>query len=173
MNDSDVDSNTVMNKKTLVLNKDYRPLQLIPATRAFTMWFRNRVDVVHHYDSDDVRLRTPHVCFQVPSVVRVKKYVDIPHKDAPLTRQNIYKRDNNTCVYCGSGSDLTLDHVTPQSRGGKNTWKNLVTACKTCNHEKSDKMIDPDSVNAYRPNYYFLVQTPVQYEEDWKPYLFC
>jgi 5-methylcytosine-specific restriction endonuclease McrA len=45
-------------------------------------------------------------------------------------------------VYCGSVKQLTLDHVIPKSRGGKNTWNNLVTCCFTCNLKKGNKTPD-------------------------------
>ncbi len=40
------------------------------------------------------------------------------------------------CRYCGASRDLTIDHVIPQSKGGQNTWNNLVTACMKCNQRK-------------------------------------
>lgn len=46
--------------------------------------------------------------------------------------------------YCGcNGRDttLTIDHVTPVSKGGRNTWINLVTACMACNQRKGDKTL--------------------------------
>jgi hypothetical protein len=57
-------------------------------------------------------------------------------------REILYARDRYLCAYCGdefSAYKLTIDHVHPQSRGGKNVWQNCVTACKTCNHKKGDK----------------------------------
>jgi hypothetical protein len=57
-------------------------------------------------------------------------------------RMILYARDRYLCAYCGgefSGYKLTIDHVHPRSRGGKNIWTNCVTACKPCNHRKSDK----------------------------------
>ncbi len=51
-------------------------------------------------------------------------------------RLRIYSRDDYACVYCGSGSRLTLDHVLPRSRGGSNEDTNLVTACQSCNSSK-------------------------------------
>jgi len=53
-------------------------------------------------------------------------------------RQNIFKRDANTCQYCGSKDHLTLDHVMPKSRQGRTSWDNLTTACKYCNSKKGD-----------------------------------
>lgn len=53
-------------------------------------------------------------------------------------RQFIYDRDGNSCVYCGSGDDLTIDHKTPELRGGDNSEDNLQTACRQCNAAKRD-----------------------------------
>jgi len=60
----------------------------------------------------------------------------------PLNRRNIYHRDGNTCQYCGHKfptSELSLDHVIPKSRGGADSWENLVCACTGCNSRKADK----------------------------------
>ena len=48
----------------------------------------------------------------------------------------IYKRDGNKCQYCGSTKELSIDHVHPRSKGGRDTWENLVTACTKCNIKK-------------------------------------
>ena len=49
-------------------------------------------------------------------------------------------RDGHSCQYCGYvGNDLTLDHVVPRSRGGGDTWENLVTACVRCNVQKGNR----------------------------------
>ena len=60
----------------------------------------------------------------------------------PLTNKTLFERDLYMCAYCGGiykKPDLTRDHVHPQSKGGKDTWENCVTACKTCNNWKGDK----------------------------------
>lgn len=56
----------------------------------------------------------------------------------PRKRQQVYDRDGNACVYCGSSDDLTLDHDIPQSMGGSDEVDNLVTACRPCNASKRD-----------------------------------
>ena len=48
----------------------------------------------------------------------------------------VYKRDDHECQYCGSKQNLTIDHVIPKSKGGKDTWDNVVAACATCNVKK-------------------------------------
>ena len=47
----------------------------------------------------------------------------------PLTRRNLFQRDNHTCQYCGSREQLSIDHVMPRSRGGQDIWENVTTAC--------------------------------------------
>ena len=54
----------------------------------------------------------------------------------------IYKRDGNKCQYCGSTKELSIDHVYPKSKGGRDTWENLVTACTKCNIKKGDKLLE-------------------------------
>ena len=58
-------------------------------------------------------------------------------------RLAIYLRDGLCCAYCGEavedGAVLTLDHIKPQSKGGSNHEKNLVTACKRCNSARGNR----------------------------------
>jgi 5-methylcytosine-specific restriction endonuclease McrA len=73
-------------------------------------------------------------------VIRLRHYVRVPYKDIPLTRRNLLQRDNHTCQYCSySGDGLTLDHVLPRSRGGGDTWENMVAACVRCNVKKGNR----------------------------------
>jgi 5-methylcytosine-specific restriction endonuclease McrA len=66
-----------------------------------------------------------------------------PDDCAPaLTREMLFARDRYLCAYCGvqqRPADLTAEHVQPQSRGGRNTWTNLVSACKPCNLRKGNR----------------------------------
>lgn len=60
----------------------------------------------------------------------------------PLDNRALFRRDHHVCAYCGSEfheSELTRDHVHPRSRGGKDIWTNVVTACRRCNHSKGDQ----------------------------------
>ncbi|NJN52944.1 MAG: HNH endonuclease [Gammaproteobacteria bacterium] len=61
----------------------------------------------------------------------------------PLTNQALFRRDRNICMYCSghfSDGDLTRDHVVPRSRGGRDTWDNVVAACRRCNHRKGSRL---------------------------------
>lgn len=53
-----------------------------------------------------------------------------------LWKKSIKKEWNEKCAYCNSEEDLTIDHIIPQSKGGKNTKNNVVCACKSCNLQK-------------------------------------
>ena len=53
-------------------------------------------------------------------------------------RAAIYARDGHRCVWCPSTENLTIDHLEPRSRGGDNSYLNLVTACMRCNRLKGD-----------------------------------
>ena len=67
-----------------------------------------------------------------------------------LTNRTLFKRDNHLCMYCGEAFDhrqLTRDHIVPRSKGGKNTWSNVVAACKRCNHAKGNKLVEDTSMN--------------------------
>ncbi len=124
----------------LVLNADFRPLSYYP----LSLWpwqeviksvFLDRVDVISTYDQV---VRSPSFEMQLPSVVALKNYVTQDRQPA-FTRFNLFLRDAFVCQYCGSGADLTFDHVQPRSRGGRTTWENIVTACAPCNLMKGGR----------------------------------
>jgi len=78
----------------------------------------------------------------------------------PLSNSELFRRDQHICLYCGREfpvSELTRDHVVPRSRGGKNTWTNVVTACRRCNHYKGDRLLSECSMQLlalpYMPNH--------------------
>jgi 5-methylcytosine-specific restriction endonuclease McrA len=78
----------------------------------------------------------------------------------PLNNQTLFKRDAHLCLYCGHHfirKDLTRDHIKPLSRGGLDTWQNVVTACKRCNHHKGGKTPEEAGIELlaipFVPNY--------------------
>ena len=54
----------------------------------------------------------------------------------PDIRWAVWERDNFTCKHCGSRKNLTIDHIVPESKGGKMTMENAQTLCKSCNSRK-------------------------------------
>lgn len=64
-----------------------------------------------------------------------------PKSITTVSRRKLFGRDRHTCAYCGQtygNDDLSMDHIVPSSRGGANSWMNLVTACIWCNQKKND-----------------------------------
>ena len=84
---------------------------------------------------------------ETPSIIAIKGHGFNPHKHATvaLSNRTLFGRDRNTCAYCGKHFvnfyHLSRDHIMPRSRGGANTWMNVVTACKSCNSKKSNKTL--------------------------------
>jgi hypothetical protein len=55
-------------------------------------------------------------------------------------RWEVFERDNFTCKHCGSRRYLSVDHIFPESKGGKATLDNFQTLCRSCNSRKRDKV---------------------------------
>lgn len=66
-------------------------------------------------------------------------------------RQMVYDRDGHKCVYCGTGEDLSIDHVQPLTNGGLNRKENMVTSCRPCNVAKADGKAPRRITRASRP----------------------
>jgi len=164
-----------MNNKTLVLDVAYIARSIITTERAFVISMKGNAEVIHEYD-EYFKLVNPDYQFKKPSVIKVKKYVNDLLHTVPLTRENVYRRDNYSCVYCGESRRklLTLDHLVPKSKGGENTWQNLVTACKKCNNIKSDQSVDEFGYKIekpYQPHYLMMMKSMFEIPEEWKKYL--
>ena len=72
-------------------------------------------------------------------MIILRRYVRIPSgRSVPVSRRGVLRRDNGRCGYCG-GSASTIDHITPRSRGGKDSWENLVACCLKCNNVKGNR----------------------------------
>ena len=54
-----------------------------------------------------------------------------------LWRRKIKERWDYRCAYCGSTENITIDHVLARSKGGKDTTKNMVSCCHSCNQSKA------------------------------------
>lgn len=161
-------------RRVLVLNQDYHPISVCSAERAFLLLYLEKAELIHQ--AEDIEMRSVNKSYPMPSVIRLNRYIVIPFKRVMLTRQNLFKRDGNTCQYCGSQQDLTLDHVLPKSRGGQSTWTNLTTACQKCNSIKGDKT--PEEANMpltkapFKPSYIMFVRNFSGFtSKEWLKYL--
>ncbi len=159
----------------LVLNQDYRALSVCSVERAVVLLFLHKVELVHA--RADRTLRSARAEHPWPSIVRLKAYVHVPYKRIMLSRKNILRRDAHRCQYCGSHDRLTLDHVLPKSRGGKDTWENLVAACVPCNNRKGNRTPAeaemPLKRKPFRPSHVMFIRDYIgRLDDQWKPYLF-
>jgi 5-methylcytosine-specific restriction endonuclease McrA len=166
----------------LVLNADYRPLSYYPLSLwswqdAVKAVFMERVDIVEHYDRE---VHSPSFTLQLPSVISLKRYVK-PARYAAFTRFNLFLRDRFTCQYCGSGEELTFDHLIPRTYGGVTSWENVVTACSPCNLRKGGRTPGEAGMTVdqipFRPTAYELQDRgrrfpPNYLHESWRDYLY-
>jgi 5-methylcytosine-specific restriction endonuclease McrA len=160
-----IDGSDPLATSILVLNRLYMAVHVIGVRRAFGLLYRDLAEVVHiedgrfaNYDFRswleaselgaldkqpyDDWVRTVHFQIQVPRVIRLLFYDRMPRHSLRLNRHTVFARDEHRCQYCGTrlpGSQLSLDHVVPRSRGGTTTWENVVCACLKCNVKKGGR----------------------------------
>jgi 5-methylcytosine-specific restriction endonuclease McrA len=75
-------------------------------------------------------------------MIRGRHRIPFGHAHVGLTKHRLFARDRQVCAYCGShfpDSELTVEHITPVSRGGRHDWTNVVTACRSCNTRKGNR----------------------------------
>ena len=164
-----------MSHHVLLLNADYSAMSVCSVERAVVLVLLDKADVVHAR-ADGV-LRSARLQLPFPSIVRLRSYIRLPYRHIMLTRKNVLRRDRFRCQYCGAREHLTIDHVMPRSRGGKDTWENLVAACTGCNARKGCRTPDEAAMplvrRPFRPSHVMFIRDYVgNVDEPWKPYLF-
>ncbi len=121
--------------QVLVLNASYEPLNITTWRRALVMMMKGKAESLEQDSSRKIRHDT-----LLPTVIRLNHFVRVPLRELPVNRKNVLHRDSNCCQYCGySGEKLSIDHIIPKSRGGKDTWENVTTACLNCNLKKGNR----------------------------------
>ena len=138
--------------------------------------FMTKAEIVEERRGRRIKSVSSH--YPYPSVIRLSAYIRVPHKKIELSRKNILRRDGFRCQYCGNmNASLTLDHIIPRSRGGRDTWENLVCACIKCNNRKGSRT--PEEANMKllsiprRPHHVvFLKHYMGRVDDSWRPYLF-
>jgi 5-methylcytosine-specific restriction endonuclease McrA len=150
-------SGAVLERPTLVLNRNWQPVHVATVARSLTMLWNESAHVV---DPDDFRLynwadwarlaprdgepfiRTVRFRLRVPEVLTLTRHDRPRHNAVTFCRRNVFKRDHQTCQYCGARpgtEELTIDHVMPRSQGGQTNWENCVLACVPCNARKANR----------------------------------
>jgi len=122
-------------ERVIVLNGDYTFLNIVSWKRAVALILKGKTEVLK-YSERSIHLMDGSE-FKLPLVMRLIKIIRMVYRNrVPFSKKNIMIRDGYKCGYCGTNRELTIDHIIPSSRGGKNTWENCVTACRDCNNKK-------------------------------------
>jgi hypothetical protein len=145
----------------LVLNATYEPINFTDWKRAVVLLLKEKAQLLSS------------------RVIRLVNYIKIPfykimtHKPS---RSMIYERDDHTCQYCGAKKHLTIDHVIPRSRGGQDTWENMVVACSTCNTKKGNTLLEQTGMKLRRVpkpmGNKMIVKLNKSNVDEWKDYTF-
>jgi Restriction endonuclease len=123
--------------RTLVLNAGFEPLAIVSFKRALVLVMNHKATIVE-IDAGHPVWGSSGV-YDRPSVILLTRYVRLPRgRNVPVSRRGVLRRDGHRCAYCGKGA-TTIDHVLPRSRGGRDSWENLVACCLRCNNQKSDR----------------------------------
>lgn len=140
-------------RKVLLLNASEEMIRLVTWQKAVTLLFSDKVSAPYNFDHVYEIQISHDQKFHIPSAIILNEYVTIPYRPIRPTRMNIYFRDSMICQYTGeklSWADATIDHVIPTSRGGKNTWTNMVVCHNRINSKKSDRTPDEAGLKLIR-----------------------
>ena len=142
-----------MNTRVLRLNKAGVPLQWLDREQAATLLVKGLV--LWSLGDTTITIRGGYNRHGLRSILNIPTIIatngDIHYNDhhvPSVCNRLLFRRDRNTCMYCGeqfAQDRLTRDHIIPRSRGGGESWTNLVAACRRCNQRKSDKT--PEEAN--------------------------
>ena len=129
-----------MMNTVLVLDKHGTNHQHVSVRHAIGMLFR---EVAEYVDADHTRRVGP---YPWPLILRLKEYVRnaaryIPSGEQPYSKRALTILHEGRCAYCDEPGANTVDHIYPQSKGGKTEWMNVTLACRDCNGRKADKLL--------------------------------
>ena len=166
----------MMGSKALKLDSSYRPVEIIESIEALVLCLIGKARAIENHKEE---VRTVSESFKLPSVIALNRYVKFRFSYMACNRTNLLWRDQNQCQYCSKTFEpkvLTLDHVLPKSRGGDNSWENLVIACKRCNQKKGNRTSSESGMHPirkpYRPKSTVLKYIKKeQIEPVWKNYI--
>ena len=154
-------SNMLGKAIVLVLNRNWQAINVRTPQEAFCMMATNVATGLEIEGEDHIRpviweewitlpirdqdeaVHTVRGQIRVPTVIVAVNYAKVPKKRPKLCARTIRERDRNRCQYTGRvlrPEEGSLDHVVPRSRGGPDSWENLVWASKEVNQRKADRL---------------------------------
>jgi 5-methylcytosine-specific restriction endonuclease McrA len=154
--------NDILNKNiVLVLNRSWQAINIRTPQDAFCQMATNAATALDIEGENNIRpviwdewitlpirdgdyaVKTARGAIRVPTVIVAVNFAKVPKRRPTLNARNIRERDGNRCQYTGRElrpDEGSLDHVVPRSRGGVNSWENLVWAAKEVNQRKGDRL---------------------------------
>jgi len=157
-------------EKVLVLNSDFTPINVTTVFKGFNLVNKGKAEILK---ASDQPIMAGMKTFVRPLIIRLFNYVKFRFHKLKINRHRIFRRDEYQCVYCGNKRNLTVDHVIPKSRGGQNTWLNLVTCCSYCNRTKDNKTPEEAGMKLlrrpYEPSMFSEIINP-QIETVWEEF---
>lgn len=131
--------------QVLALNGSFEPFSMLTLKQALRLVYQGKATIVE--GDEQVQFRSEKSVMPRPLVVRLERMVRPPKKLLrSVSNTFLFGRDKYTCQYCGRNESqlaqregLEREHIVPRSRGGKDVWTNVVTACSTCNARKRDR----------------------------------
>lgn len=137
-----------MSARILRVDRAGQPVEWLDWEEAVCLYARAQVawtlgDVVYRIHGGTSRLTGRQSLVEVHSIIACEGRLHAPQRSAPpLTNASLFRRDQQLCLYCGrrfAERELTRDHLLPRSRGGRDAWLNVVTACRRCNQHKGNR----------------------------------
>jgi 5-methylcytosine-specific restriction endonuclease McrA len=166
----------MMELMTLKLDSAYKPVGIVSWRDALVLVISEKAYAVELYET---YVRSARQIFQLPSVIALKRFVNVDFLRPVCSRKNIILRDENICQYCAqefATDDLTMDHIVPRAQGGEKSWKNIVASCKPCNQKKGNRTPEQAGMKLLKepkpltgPG--MLKRRSDNLQEDWKNYL--
>jgi 5-methylcytosine-specific restriction endonuclease McrA len=152
----------ILNKNiVLVLNRNWQAINIRTPAEAFCQMATNAATALDIEGDSHIRpvtwnewitlpirpqdnaVRTTRGAIRVPTVIVAVNFAKVPKKRPKLNARAIRERDGNRCQYTGRllrPEEGSLDHVVPRSRGGADTWENLVWSAKDVNQRKANRL---------------------------------
>lgn len=153
---------SILNQEVLKLNKNWQVIGVISVRQAFEDMAADAVTALHYDDGlmipyrlkdwmelpirdQDECVCTSHRKIRAPKVVIAVKFDKLIIKPPKLTLKNLRERDKDTCIYTGKKlkpSEMSMEHVIPESLGGKTTWENIALAHREINSKRSNMPLE-------------------------------
>lgn len=184
---------TALHDPTLVINQCWTPIEVISVRDAVSKLYADDAHVVDINDyisynwaewaklipkEDERFLKCVNFSIRIPNIIVLTNYASRPPLEVPCSRRNIFRRDDNTCQYCGCKpglENLTIEHILPRSRGGITSWDNCVIACIACNKTKANMTLAESGFKLLkkpiRPRWDMFFEPEAIKIESWRKFL--